>query len=165
MPSDHSVGPQIISAGAIIGTLIYAIMQIKANNHLARIRLTFDTLQVMHEFNREIGLDNGAARVWRKGLRNDGDLDADEKTQFNLMVASVFNGFECHVLLEQEGLIDPIVWGDRQMQFMLSRPGVRQWWPKNRDIFNPQFRDYTDAALSALQQTEQNQTHMAASDD
>lgn len=141
---------QIIAAGAIIGTLVYGIIQIRDTNRLARNQLSYSAMVSISEFNRAIGLDKASSRIWRKGHSGDDDLNEDERTQFNLLMMSAFSGFEAQLLLSEDGLINPAVVdrSHRQIRYMMSRQGARKWWPKNRDNFTSEFRKTVDSIFN-----------------
>ncbi|TNE58160.1 MAG: hypothetical protein EP340_06240 [Alphaproteobacteria bacterium] len=141
---------QIVAALAIIGSLGYAIAQIKINNRLMKIQLSHATVTGIASYNQSLGLDKQAARVWRKGLKGDSDLDEDEWMQFNLLCASAFNGYESHLVLEQEGLINPDLAHryHTQLEHIVSRPGIMNWWSKQRDNFSQNFRDEVDTLIA-----------------
>ncbi|TNE40595.1 MAG: hypothetical protein EP347_03380 [Alphaproteobacteria bacterium] len=141
---------QIIAALAIIGSLAYAILQIKINNRLMKIQLSHATATGIASYNQNLGLDKQAARVWRKGINGDQDLDDDEKMQFNLLCSSAFNGYESHLVLERDGLINPEL-ADRyhaQLEHIVSRPGIKLWWSKQRANFSQHFRDEVDGLIA-----------------
>lgn len=118
---------QIIAAAAVIGTLVYGIVQIRINNRLALTQLTNETQQFVNDYNLAIGLDQTAARTFRKGLSDDETLEPDEWTQFNFLITAAFSHYEQQLFLRRQKLIATEVFdrADRQLRFLLSQEGVK----------------------------------------
>lgn len=137
---------QILAAIAIVGTLLYGIAQLRINNRLARVQLTQQMGMGLHEFYRDLGEHTEKSRIWRDGLRDEGKLTQDEKTQFTLLCTAAFIGFELQYRLSTEQLVTRQFFdrGARQLEYMVAQPGIRRWWSKNRLNFNEDFTAWVD---------------------
>ena len=147
---------EIFSAVAILITLGYGILQLRINNKLARVQLTNQTGQSVHEFFLALGMDAQATKVWHDGLFNYQSLSPNERNQFTHLCTAAFLGLEIQFRLQTEHLIAQQMFdrGDRQLQFLLAQPGFINWWPSNRNNFNSDFVEYVDRYFVAKPEEE-----------
>lgn len=140
---------QILAAVAIVGTLLYGIAQLRINNRLARVQLTQQIGISLNEFYRDLSDSPEKSRIWRSGLRDEGELTPDEKTQFTLLCTAAFIGFEMQFRLSAEELVTRQFFdrGARQLEYIVAQPGIRRWWPKNRLNFNEDFISWVDGMI------------------
>lgn len=118
-----SIG-EIISAIAVIISLIYLATQIRQNTRAVRIQIT----QAIMESSNYIG--NALAqpkvdKVYRKGRKDPHSLTKDEMAQFLLIAGQVVNFYEGLFLHHQSGAIDDDFFNNRWKTFqrMLKQPG------------------------------------------
>ena len=148
--SDIGTLAEIFSASAILITLVYGAFQIRSSNRLARVQLTQQMGMGLHEFYRDLSSNSEKARIWREGLLDTGTLSPDERTQFTLLATAAFVGYEMQYRLSAEAMVPREFFerGARQIRYMMTQPGIRKWWPKNRLNFNQDFVAWIDQMLA-----------------
>ena len=97
--------------------------------------------------NSWIARDPSLARIYRIGATSPDDLTEEEQLQFGFMLLSVFRAYETSFYQHRVGTLDEQLFRsiERDMSFVLSSPGVRQWWEGTPFSFSQEFREHLEA--------------------
>jgi hypothetical protein len=137
---------EFISAIAVVVSLAYLAVQIRQNTKTVRT----STYQAVLDSNMRsadpIFFNPEAERVYRIGRRDLGQLTADERPLFRLIVGRLLENYEAVYLQHQHGIIDADYWGGRQRALyrLVSQPGVRAHLARRDLVYVTGFRELLD---------------------
>ena len=147
---------EIVSALAVVASLIYLAMQIRQNTR--QISLTLESAKLA-AFERTVESSNHAreilitnpevAELFLKGLSDYRNLPPSEKFRCNMLFRNVLSAF-------QGGYIRQLTTGGdsaqlegtrKALNILLKNPGIRQWLGEVETDWRPEFVDFvTDCA-------------------
>lgn len=79
---------EILAAAAVIPSLIYLSIQVRQSNRQTSAEARYGWVESMADINIAVAQDKQAASVWRRGLEDPKQLDADEFMQFLFLSGS-----------------------------------------------------------------------------
>ena len=147
---DYESVAEIISAIAIIVSLIYVGVQISDSATAVRSATANDTAAAMSEWYMDVGSNSEAMRIILNGNTNPETLSREEMAQFIFMIHSNFLQYQAAFYVAEEGTLDV------EMRDMLvntlagvrEQPGIQKYWSQRREVFNPSFRAFVDDMLA-----------------
>ena len=140
---------EIIGAAAVVISVAYLAIQIKAQTEQSKLGATRD---LATQYANNLGLlieDGELAEIYLRGCRDYNDLPNTER----LRVAGVFQRrmklVEQQHLHVSKGNIDPAFFESMDKTYFewLTFPGVQQWWELNHDYFSSEFRASVEAQV------------------
>lgn len=138
---------QIISAVAIIASLIFVGVQLKQATRSMRNSSSQAHSAIYTGVIATI-IDNGEfASIWRRGLGDPASLDEDEWVRFIACASAQFRFFESSRVQWLNGQLDGEHWQniEAQVNSFASQPGIRAWWEIRRDWHSAAFQRWFEA--------------------
>ena len=132
---------QLVSAGAVIVSLVYLAIQIRqntiqirANSRVARLALQEDFVATQQESMMRLAENPELYRIWRLGSTAPERMSDEERERFGMLL---FSQMYRYAMMVQAREIDPLA-QDRallQLGLMLRLPAFRSWWERQRYLF------------------------------
>jgi hypothetical protein len=145
---------QIISAGAIIASLIFVGVQLRRATRAMRNSSSQAHSAIYSEIISTI-IDNGEfASIWRRGLLDPTSLGEDEWVRFIACASAQFRFFESSRVQWIQGLLDEEHWQniEAQVSSFASQPGIKAWWELRRRWHSAAFRKWFEGLPGAYDQ-------------
>jgi hypothetical protein len=141
---------EFVGAIGVVTSLLYLAVQIRQNTRSVRAS-THHASVVAGNAVQLAFAEAEAAKITLKAGRAYDDLTLEERFQFSMLMRAFFS-FEEDVHTQfREGLIDRAFWDARSrvLAEVLSQPGIRGWWVKNRHVYTVGFQEAVAELLSA----------------
>ena len=135
---------QIVSALAVVGSLVFVGMQLRGATRAARASQAHSALY--HAIVVSIVQSAEFASIWRRGLADFDHCDADERVRFVAQMSALFRYYESSRVQWMRGQLDPEHWFtiERQVMALISQPGVKSWWALRRHWHSDDFQLWFD---------------------
>lgn len=147
----YALSPNVASL-ALVLSLVYASLQFRINTKVARDSRLIAAAAVMQDFSRLLASNAECARIFRDGLADLAKLDPVERWRFGSMMQMLIANSQLVLELESVGYQD--YFHARSMQQIMRRPGARQWWVHEREMFAPATVAAVDAIFDAADMSE-----------
>lgn len=158
---------EMIGAGAVVVSIVYLSIQIRANTRATRGSASYDAAHSWAQTNELLFQASDATLVnVRHWLIDDvqGSLSTDEAGRMDVLWRSMYQKLEGQYFLYKYGLLDAELWEHRRRlgRAMLQQAYPRAWWENAIKIeeFSPQFIREIDSAVpmdqSAFDQRSEN---------
>lgn len=146
---------EIIGAAAVVVSVIYLALQIRAQNVESRLGATRDLASKRAEPLKLLIGDDSAIEVWLKAIRDYESLQGHDRMKASLMFNLVMRNAEQDFLHKGTGHADdPYLESvDRVLSQNVSAPGLQEWWRTTGFLFNQGFQDHVNALMAAQQAT------------
>jgi hypothetical protein len=136
---------EIVGAIAVVVSLVYLGVQIRAQNRESRIASVHDVLE---GFRTEISAFRNAelAGLFGKGAKDFEALSDTEKIQFVAMIQGPFRFWEEAYHQHKENRLSLEMWNGihAQMRDFAATPGCQRVWALRRHTYSDEFRSYVD---------------------
>jgi hypothetical protein len=139
---------EMISAIAVVASLVYLGIQIRQNNRALAMNLKFTELAAF-ERNVESGnrireifiLNADVAELYARGLKSYTDLSGSDKLRFGMVLRNVFSALQGGYIRQLTLGNDPenFTGNVRTLDWLISRRGIRDWLSENDPDWRPQF--------------------------
>lgn len=136
-----------VAALALVLSLIYAGLQFRIQAKATREARLIAAASVFQDFSRLLASNGECARILRDGLIDLAKLDPDERWRFGSMMQMLIANSQLVLELESVGHQD--YFHAQSMRQIMRRPGARQWWERERNMFAATTVTAVDAILSA----------------
>ncbi len=140
---------EIIGNAAIILSLMFVGLQISENTKEMRSVTAHNATVALQTWYVEIGANEQAAKVSRKGMSDPASLSKDEAMQFVMNVHSVMLAYQSNFFLGVEGTLDADM--DSAMSSALEAavptPGFGWYWQQRGDHFTTEFKEFIDQII------------------
>ena len=147
--SEYALIAEIISAMAIILSLIFVGFQLRDNAAATRSATANATIASTSAWYSSIGQDLEASSIFLKAIENPDDLSREQWYQFSMKMHGLMLNFQNSFYLTDEGTLDSEI-RDSLTAVMTSvkdQPGFQRYWQQRRDIFFPKFQAYVDEII------------------
>jgi hypothetical protein len=145
---DWAAIAEIISAIAVVASLVYLAMQIRQNTHGLQMSVKSTELAAF-ERNVDTGnrirelfiLNEEVAELYTRGLKCFADLDGSEKLRFDMILSNVFSALQGAYVRQLTYGNDPenFSGSERMLDSLVRRTSVRDWLARNDPDWRPQF--------------------------
>jgi hypothetical protein len=147
---------EIVSAIAIVVTLLYLSIQIRDAARASKSAAVTDATTAMQAFYLELGSNPAAAKLFLDGLTFPETLSREEQYQFLMMMHSFFLGVQRCFFLAQVGTLDV---GLRDsigtaLHAANDLPGMHLYWRQRKRYFQPEFIEWVEAIFAREPYTE-----------
>lgn len=139
---------EIVSAIAVIASLVYLAMQIRQNTHGLQMNLKSTELAAF-ERNVETGnrmrelfiLNDEVAKLYSRGMKSYTELDDSEKMRFGMILSNVFSALQGAYVRQLTYGNDPenFSGSERMIDSLVRRSSVRDWLIRSDPDWRPQF--------------------------
>jgi hypothetical protein len=139
---------EIVSAIAVVASLVYLAMQIRQNTHGLQMSLKSTELAAF-ERNVDTGnrireifiLNEEVADLYARGLKSYVGLDGSEKMRFGMILSNVFSALQGAYVRQLTYGNDPenFSGSERMLDSLIRHGSVRDWLARNNPDWRPQF--------------------------
>ena len=139
------VGDFLGGIGVVI-TLVYLAAQIRQNTRSSRTESYQAAVAAISEWTRDVGTKPASSRIVEAGSQDFEALSAEERVQFNLLMASLVRNLENIHFQFTRGAIDESAWagGANRTHAILEPAGARAWWRAQETAYSPEFRRFVN---------------------
>jgi len=140
---------EIIGATAVVLALGYLAVQIKQQNQESRRATTLTLTEQWNDFMAPlVNLDDMNA-IFVRAIKGE-SLSEEDTCRFWSFMARYFRIVESLYLHHLDGLLDTRIWTGlrRNLDDMLSNPGVHTYWEHRSHWFSDEFIQYVSERLS-----------------
>ena len=138
---------QIVSAAAIIASLLFVGVQLKQATRAMR-NSSSQAHSAIYSGVISTIIDNGEfASIWRRGLADPATLNEDEWIRFIACASTQFRFFESSRVQWLNGQLDGEHWQniEAQVTSFAAQPGIRAWWKIRRGWHSGAFQSWFEA--------------------
>jgi hypothetical protein len=149
---------EVVGAAAVVVSLVYLSVQIRQNTRQVEEQgraQRFSALGVLFDnwrnFRSSIISDQRVASIWRRGNEDPGQLDADDRVVFDLLMVDLMWGFAANWMVGvDEGLGSYLRDDIADNLLIYASPGLRSWWQTNphRNEYPRDFALFVEQLLS-----------------
>jgi hypothetical protein len=139
---------EIVSAVAVVASLIYLAVQIRQNTNGLSMSLRSTELAAF-ERNVEAGnrireifiLNSDVSELYARGLKSYADLGDSDRMRFGMVLSNVFSALQGAYVRQLAYGNDPanFAGSERTLDSLIRRRGVRDWLSRNNPDWRPQF--------------------------
>ena len=142
---------QVVSALAVVVSLIYLAQQIRAQTRESRLVATRELAQDFRNLVAEVSQDEDLFALFRRSLNNYDSLDEEERARIHMHFYSRIFGLheQVHLHLKHKH-IDTMFLESIQNRFseLIQTEGFKAWWRRNSYIYTAEFQDYIGRIIS-----------------
>ena len=137
----------IIQAVAVTISLVYLARQVHENTRAMKSATYHSIVDAFASLESLITQEEELANIYQMGLKELNQLNKNQVTRFNKIIASYFNLYESLYYQYENHLLDEELWMGwcRYMRSQLEAPGIKSWWQSKSHLFNRSFRDYVSS--------------------
>jgi hypothetical protein len=141
---------EIISAIAIIVTLVYLSIQVKDSARASRSAAVTDATTAMQAFYQELGSNSSTSKLFLDGLTKPESMSQETQYQYLMMMHSCFLGFQRSYFLAREGTLDVALRDSigTAMHAVNRLPGMHLYWRQRKGYFQPEFIEWVESLLA-----------------
>lgn len=146
-----SLVSQIISAVAILGSLVFLAVQVRGNTHELRSQAYFNGLTHGQRPFELMIQDPALIRVVNLGYSSPDALDGDEKERFRLHTFMLFNAWEYFFYQNKDGSIPKQLFlgTDAHMRKLIAtKPGLESFWTEYQHAYEEPFLSYVSGTFA-----------------
>lgn len=143
----------LLSAVAVVVSLLYVAAQLKASTRQARLDAVRDLAVRVSDVSLAVASTPELGQLLVQGGADPDDLSPGDQARFRGLMNSLFRGFEQQYLLRREGALDDASWGavERMIRDWMGLPGLQVYFRDRGDWYTTDFLEYvTQAAGGAL---------------
>ena len=147
---------QVISAVAILASLVFLAFQIRGNTRELRSQSYFNGLTHGQRPFELIVQDQTLAKLVNAGYATPDKLDAEERERFNLHTFMLFNAWEYFYYQHKDGSIPAqlFIGTDAHMRALIkAKPGLTTFWAEYRHAYEEPFLGYVSNLFATLPRT------------
>jgi len=140
---------EMLSAVAVIVTLIYLAIQIRDSARASRSAAVTDATTAMQAFYQELGSNPQTSLLFLSALRNPGSLSQEDQFQYLMIMHSAFLGFQRSFFLAQEGTLDVELRDSvgTAISAVGHLPGMALYWRQRKGFFQPEFIAWVEGLM------------------
>ena len=145
---------EIVGTVAVVISLIYLAVQVRHGINQGQAEARYAFVQATSDINMTIAQDKQLASVWRRGLENPDELDADETMQLWMLMGQYCNAWLVMHQLHSDGQLAKNQWHVVRTDIagILCSVGGRAFWRVGRGAFDPEFAGFVDDILGKGEQ-------------
>jgi hypothetical protein len=138
---------QIISAVAVVGSLLFVGVQLRQATRAVRASSSQAHSTTYHAVISSLINDGEFARIWRVSLGNPEATNPDERVRFVAYASALFRYYESSRVQWLRGQLDEEHWQNVEQQVITlkSQPGIKWWWTIRGNWHSASFRTWFEA--------------------
>lgn len=138
----------VLTAGAVVVSLLYVAAQVKASTRQARQDAGRDLAARVSDISLAVASDPELGRLLVQGGADPEVLSPGDQARFRGLMNSLFRGIEQQYLLRREGALDDESWGavERMIQDWMALPGLQIYFRDRGDWYTTGFLEYVTRA-------------------
>ncbi len=132
---------ELIGAVAVVISLLYLAIQIRAQTRESRLEATRDLARDYRELLRWVGTDDKTFSVYIAAIRDYGNLAYEDRVKAHLIFSQFLRVVELQYLHWKQGTLDSSFFNvfNRRIQETGALPGLRRYWENNKQDYDPDF--------------------------
>jgi len=140
---------QIISAIAVVASLIFVGMQVRHNTQVARAQIRES---IMGDWSSVGQVITSNPRVFAAGIAGTSDtyyaFSNEDKFTFNTQAFIIYKHYETMFLQHAAGFLEDEIWSAWQLHCLMyfHQPGIQAWWRERRMTYSPKFRRFLETS-------------------
>lgn len=140
----------VVSALAVVISVVYASIQIRQNTRAVRASAFQQVAISFAEISFEIGADRKLADLFICAGRDYVSLDEVERMQYTLMLLSFMRRAENVMFQSSAHVLGSEHWSGirNSIKLILAPPGARSCWAEIQNRVNPEFREFVQALIA-----------------
>lgn len=140
---------EILSAVAVLITLIYLARQIRQNTEEIRAGRVEAMLKDQAKYNQMLAENDDMARIYWAAIDDVEALTEEEKLRWLHMCSVMMRNSEVAYFHFRQGDLPRELYLSRErwIQRFLGASGFRWWWRQYADVLDPEFVRYVDGVL------------------
>jgi hypothetical protein len=156
---------EIVSAVAVVASLIYLAVQIRQNTNGLSMSLRSTELAAF-ERNVEAGnrireifiLNSDVSELYARGLKSYADLGDGDRMRFGMVLSNVFSALQGAYVRQLAYGNDPanFAGSERTLDSLIRRRGVRDWLSRNHPDWRPQFAEMVQRRVKMFEDAAEN---------
>jgi len=138
---------EIISALALVISLIYLSVQIRQNTKAVRSSSYTEMANGISDFQILLAQNENLSNLFLRGTEDSEKLTSEELQQFEMVLGHVFTRFDTAVYLYKKNMVDSTAI-EPYTKFILSlldSTSIRTYWEKYKQFFSSGMVEYLDA--------------------
>lgn len=149
--TDWSVIGEIVSAIAVVISLIYVGVQVKQNTTATRVVTTQAHVESWNHVVSNLCQSSETASNWHQGLQDLSRLEGGQRVQFFAQLSLVNRYYEASYLEWVSGVLDERLWSGLRAMLVdsMSYPGAREWWNHRRHHYCADYQQLVDTIFAA----------------
>ena len=135
---------ELLGAVAVVASLIYLATQIRQSTRATQGASLEFISKLSIDFLVQVASDAETASIFRRGLTESEQLNADELLRFDMLIFAVLESLDATLAQRDRGMhtdADFQKW-DKVIGDYMAHPGVRSFWSRSSENFSPAFRQY-----------------------
>jgi len=151
--SDYALIAEIISALAIILSLLFVGFQLKDNATAARSATANATIASMSAWYAGNGQSEQASALFLNAIENPEAQSREQWYQFVMNFHAMMLNFQNSFYLAEQGTLDHNIRNSLTavISGVKDQPGFALYWRQRKSIFFPEFQEYIDALIASEQ--------------
>jgi hypothetical protein len=141
---------EIIGNAAIILSLMFVGFQISDNSKQMRSETAHNATTALQSWYNEVGTNEQAAKVYRKGMTDPSSLSKDEALQFLMSMHAIMLAYQSIYFLGVEGTLDTDMnlAMSSALEAAAPTPGFAWYWRQRGSHFTDEFRGFIDQIIA-----------------
>ena len=141
---------EIVGNAAIILSLVFVGLQISDTTKEMRATTAYNATVALQTWYNEVGTNEQAAKVFRKGMNDPASLSKDEALQFLMSIHGIILAYQSVYFLGDEGTLDAALYKAMvsTMVAAVPTPGYKWYWQQRADHFTDEFRGFVDQIIA-----------------
>jgi len=135
---------EIVGNAAIILSLVFVGLQISDTTKEMRANTAYNATVALQSWYNEVGTNEQAAKVFRKGMSDPTSLTKDEAMQFIMCIHSIMLAYQNAYFVGVEGTLDAAMYKamTSTLQAALPTPGFAWYWQQRGGYMTDEFRGF-----------------------
>lgn len=146
---------EIVGAIGVIATLAYLGIQTRNNTKAVNASTFQANTEIWQTWYLALaGAD--APEAYARGMVGSPNIDGASFQKFWMVCRTLFLNFENQFYQYRNGVLDRDAFDGYERalcSMVLSWPGIRAWWPLNRDGYGRAFAEYVDALIETTRES------------
>jgi hypothetical protein len=142
---------QTVAAFAILGSLLFVALEVRASNQVNRHRAIEELLEDYRGARMSIATSADVTRVWLSGLHNFEALDPIDKVRFSLTADLFFHTHESIYMHYKGGRMSRALYEPQNLNMtdLLRYPGLQTVWSLRKPYFHVAYQSHMDERIRA----------------
>ena len=141
----------IIGNAGLILSLVFVGFQISDSARETRANTAYHATTALQTWYNEIGANEQAAGLFRKGMHDPSSLSQDEALQFMMQIHSIFLAYQSIYFFGVEGTLDATLYKAMAstLEGAVPTPGFAWYWKQRGGYFTAEFKGFVDQMIAA----------------
>lgn len=147
---DYSLIAEIVSAIAIVTSLIFVGIQVSHSVSAVKSAAATDATTTMQAWYLEMGSNRQASDIWINAMTSPEPLPLHDEFQFMMSMHTAILALQNSYLLSKEGTLDPEFREAVTTAIVAVKdlPGMGRFWKQRKGFFHEEFAEHVDDLLA-----------------